>query len=199
MSYSFNEQFRSLMEEYTDDDKYIAKDYDKVSFEMFVSDIRKNFYKDNTYLIDQANDILQKDTTIKKPISVEKVELTGSYKDGSPTEDSDIDVLVTYRGVEEPETIVNALAGKLHGRFGIYDVVPKRVNTIIADRNPSAYGRPSEAGSWYYKFDIYDNEGRRRQERIDISKSLLNKYKDAVYKMDDAKMFYLLKSVTGQS
>lgn len=54
-----------------------------------------------------------------------KVELSGSYSLKSkkqPTEESDIDLLFTYEGSAEPEQLVNALAGKIHGEFGAYDV-----------------------------------------------------------------------------
>ena len=59
------------------------------------------------------------------------IELTGSYSPGSsrqPTEDSDIDLRVLYRGSQGEQEVAEQLYGRISGYGGIFDIIPERVN-----------------------------------------------------------------------
>ncbi len=87
-------------------------------FERWVAEVVADFDRRKKRLLQQAN------RRVPKGVKVTRVELSGSYARGNPTEDSDIDMAVFYRGKASPETVADSLYGRLSGLGGIYDVHP---------------------------------------------------------------------------
>ena len=98
-------------------------------FRQFVKDVRIKVPLTYNKLLKQAQNLIDEDVDA----TLTKIELSGSYSPKSkkqPTENSDIDLLVTYKGTAEPEQLVKALAGKLYGEFGFYDVQATKEHMI---------------------------------------------------------------------
>ena len=89
-------------------------------FYQYVAFVQKKFPSIKADIADQIREI-------EPGIYVADVALTGSYARGTPTEASDIDLLVTYVGPIDELGLNERLAGKIHGFGQIFDVVVKRL------------------------------------------------------------------------
>jgi predicted nucleotidyltransferase len=55
--------------------------------------------------------------------------LGGSYGRGDPTEDSDVDMMVYFRGDSvSTGDVLDALYGQVIGYGGVFDIIPKNVD-----------------------------------------------------------------------
>ena len=90
----------------------------------FVHAVRSDYYQHRDQLKRRAQDVLGRRAVVVS------VSLTGSYATGSrkaPREESDVDLLVRYKGAIEPDRVAARLYEKLTGMGGTYDIVPVRV------------------------------------------------------------------------
>lgn len=55
------------------------------------------------------------------------IEIGGSYANGTATENSDIDLNIKYSGTASNENIWFILWDALYGKFGMYDIVPQKI------------------------------------------------------------------------
>jgi len=56
-----------------------------------------------------------------KKIIISKIELSGSFGQGKPTPESDVDVKLFYVGNVDSTDVAMKFAGRIGGRFGAYD------------------------------------------------------------------------------
>lgn len=86
-----------------------------MDFKLYVKRVREEFTANRASLLAAAKELIPE---------VSHIELTGSYHDGNPTEDSDVDLMVLYTGPKPAEEVAAKLYGRLHGDLaGAYDIV----------------------------------------------------------------------------
>lgn len=90
------------------------------SLDQFVLSVHKDFERNKENLLAHIQKLVPS-------IVVTDIELIGGYKAGTPSTDSDIDLLVKYKGDISEYDLHSILSGKLYGYGGVYDIVPQRL------------------------------------------------------------------------
>uniref|UniRef100_A0A6H1ZL88 Uncharacterized protein n=1 Tax=viral metagenome TaxID=1070528 RepID=A0A6H1ZL88_9ZZZZ len=109
-------------------------------FKKFVTDVVNDFSQNKVSYQEELQSLIP-------DIKIESIELTGSYaSQGKPTEDSDIDILVRYSGAMSEEAIATALAGKVQGFGGAFDIVPQKATPQAEVTPPVTEPGQPEAG-----------------------------------------------------
>jgi hypothetical protein len=89
----------------------------------FIYLVQEDFIVNQANYLAQAGDILSH-------VEIVGIELIGSYSPDSsrqPTEESDIDLRVSYRGSLSEQEVAEGLYGQIHGFGGVFDIIPHKL------------------------------------------------------------------------
>lgn len=114
-------------------------------FERFVEDVKRDFKENRDHYADLVQRLLPPDHDLVS------IELIGSYVRGDARPDSDVDLLVRYRGPLDEDEVFWKLEGQVHGFAGTFDIIVEDQSFI--ERGGRYMGTKTASGSgdsWFH-------------------------------------------------